>query len=65
MVETVDPVQLQKLRRLAQIKRDNGLAFYRPHAKQELFHAAGAFKSLFEILKIIAELFQLLGLVLG
>lgn len=44
MVETVDPVQLQKLRRLAQIKRDNGLAFYRPHAKQELFHAAGAFK---------------------
>ena len=44
---TVDPMQLKKLqtlRRLKQIKDANGLAFYKPHAKQDLFHAAGGYK---------------------
>lgn len=35
--------ELIALRRLVTLKRDNGLAFYKPHEKQDLFHAAGGY----------------------
>ena len=43
-VDTTDPLVQRKLQRLAQLKRDYGLAFYTPHKKQDMFHAAGEFK---------------------
>lgn len=36
--------ELRRLRRMAQLKKDYGLLFYRPHEKQDAFHAAGAKK---------------------
>jgi hypothetical protein len=36
-----DPYVQRKLRRLAKLKKENGLAFYKPHPKQDLFHKAG------------------------
>jgi len=36
--------QLSVLRRLAQLKKSNGLAFYKPHPKQQLFHRAAGYK---------------------
>lgn len=35
-----DQARLARLRRLKALKEGNGLAFYKPHSKQELFHSA-------------------------
>ena len=35
---------LQLLRRKKQLEKENGILFYLPHAKQELFHSAGEMK---------------------
>lgn len=39
-----DPFVQKKLRRLAELKKGYGLAFYEPHPKQDKFHRAGAKK---------------------
>jgi len=50
MVETLPDVdilkqrKLQTLKRLKAIKDANGVAFYKPFPKQDLFHAAGTYK---------------------
>lgn len=36
--------ELDLLRKIKSLKDSNGLAFYRPHPKQELFHRAGKYK---------------------
>lgn len=40
---TNDIAELRRLQRLAKLKRDYGLLFYQPFAKQDLFHANGHF----------------------
>lgn len=40
-LDTTDKVVQRKLRRLKSLKQSYGLAFYVPHPKQDLFHAAG------------------------
>lgn len=49
MTKTLDITELQEaraevklLQRMEQLKTSNGLLFYEPHAKQDLFHRAGA-----------------------
>ena len=44
MITPEQTAKLTALRRLKVLKENNGLAFYKPHEKQELFHAAGSFK---------------------
>lgn len=47
----VDPVELHLVReelrirkRLRELRRENGIEFYEPHPKQELFHAAASYR---------------------
>lgn len=43
-LELIQREKLALLESLAEARKQNGLAFYRPHAKQDSFHKAGSFK---------------------